>query len=192
MEEKNWPENIKYWSNISEKTAELAINQTESLLKETMATGQSIQDKAEKLTAFIITTFSALITYVLSHLEKWKDILHLTAIFSIIVLLMSLWHLYNNLRAYTIRNTGNDAEIYINNEFINNVDTAEEQFIQISLQVCKEYKDRTDINEASNLIRSTRNEKALKTILLGLIASPVLAFILDLLLSHHFLFGICL
>jgi hypothetical protein len=185
-EPKNWPENITYWNKITEKTAELVLKQTETLLTETLSTAQSIRDKADKLTALLIPLISALTIYVLSGLNKWNDILHLTAIISLLVLITSLGFLYLNLIAYTIRTPGSDPETLINNYLINKEDTAKEQFIQIALQLCIDYKFRMEKNNQANSIRSNRNQTALKIIVIGLTAAPVLAFIVHLFWEYYF------
>lgn len=191
MEEKRWPENIKNWHKISEKTAELAIMQSETFLKETMSTAQSIRDRADKLLTILIPSVSALIFYIISEGNKLTIILHLTAIISLIVLLLSLRYVFFNIKAYSIRTPGNNAESFINNYLIAEDDSEKDQYIQIALQISKEYNNRGEANKRHNEKHSKYNQIALKILVFGLISAPVLAIILNLFYANCFLLAPC-
>jgi hypothetical protein len=116
LQEKPWPENIDYWNKITEKSADLAIAQSDLLLKESLTTAQSLRDKAEKVITLLIPSISALIIYIITGLSNLIDIPHLTAIVTIILMMVSLASLFVNIKPYAISVPGNDAETILNND----------------------------------------------------------------------------
>lgn len=176
---KKWPETITYWYKISEKTVDLVVSQSERLLKETITAAQSLQDKSDKLTGLIVPAVSALVIYLCTQKGQWYDFLNLTAGFSVIVLLVSLCFLYFNINTYIIRPEGHNPDIYLNNVFISETDTPADQYLQIALQACKEYKEKIANNINFNYDYSNRYKAALKILMIGLPVSPILAIILN-------------
>jgi hypothetical protein len=184
---KEWPENITHWDKISIKTAELVIAQTQFVLNHSIETAKSIHEKADKLTALLLPSITAVSIYILSGLDKITDIAHLSGVVAFIVLVVSQAIIYFNITAYEIRIPGNHPETLINNNFINADDTEEEQFIQIALHICSENKSRTKVNDKKNGRDSHRNQVALKIAAIGLILSPLMGFILHLFLLRSLL-----
>ena len=186
-EEPEWPKSIIYWNKISDKSLQLALAQSETILKETVVTAQSIQDKTEKLISLLIPAITALLAYVLAHYKSITDTLVLSAVFTIYFIAIALYYLGLNFQPYKIQVPGEDAEIFINNQTIKNPDPDGYQYIRIGLQICKTYKERADKNEILNGTRSTRNKLALFVLVIGLPTSPILALLLHLLSTgYHF------
>jgi hypothetical protein len=187
MEERGWPSNILWWSKISEKSIEHAISQSETLLKETVQTGMSIRDRADKLFAILAPAIPALFVYILTGQNLAIDIMHLTAAAALLTMLLSFCVLLRNLKPYDINVAGDQAELFLNNELINNVDTEKEQFLRIALLICSNNKIRIESNELLNQKRSKRNQRAINILIIGLAASPLAALIVHLLYVHCFL-----
>jgi hypothetical protein len=185
MDAVEWPQNVTYWPNITEKTAELAMAQSEAMLRETIDAAQSIQEKSDKLLALIVTLSTPLFAYGLAHIENWQDTIVLTSLCCTIILIVGFCILFKNIKHYNISSTGNFADTFINNKFIKKTQNPTEQFLQIALQVCKDYKFRTEQNDTLNETRSRRNTKVLYCLVFGLLSSPILAFIFHLVFVYH-------
>ncbi|MCR8559294.1 hypothetical protein KXD93_16675 [Mucilaginibacter sp. BJC16-A38] len=184
--EEEWPKNVTWWNKIEPKTAELALHQTETELAETVKTAQSIQDRADKLLSLLTPAIFALLTYLVTLVDKPKGSLYLTAAILFLFLVAALVFVFLNIRPYTIRIPGNLAETYINDNFISNETKGDDQYLPILLQVCSDYKYRIGQNNLSNKTRSGRNLKAIKITMWGLFLSPILAITLHLLCVNCF------
>ncbi|NVM64172.1 hypothetical protein FHW88_002500 [Mucilaginibacter sp. SG538B] len=182
--QKYWPEDITHWDKISQKSAELTLAQTEKLLVHSIESAKSIRDKADKLTSLLVPVITGLGVYILTDLKKITDFQHFTAVCCLLTLLTAFILLFKNLTAYTIRIPGNNPETLINNNMINAEDSADEQYLQLILHICKENKVRSEKNDTLNLKMSARNQRALKITVIGLILSPTIGFLLDV-YAHH-------
>jgi hypothetical protein len=177
---REWPKDIVWWHKITDKSVDIAVQQTETYLKETVVSAQSIQDRADKLVGLLTPTLSAILVYLLSSTKSIIDILHITGATFLCFLVWAFFYLYRNITPYEVCVPGSYADQYINSETIGKDDEPHEQYLQIALAICSQNKSRAQLNDSNNKVRSKRNQKAITTVVIGLIFSPILS-----LLIHH-------
>src|ERR1700752_23090 len=120
METTPWKSDIKNWTNISEKTATLILNQSEAVLKETIETAKTITARAERFMAILIPICSILLIYFINNITSFGSFLHLTSFFCLLVVGTSLFFCVKNMFKYTISVTGELPKNLAKSEFIEN------------------------------------------------------------------------
>jgi len=185
MEENMLPEGLTYWDVVSEKSMDLAISQSETLLKETISTAQSIQDKSDRLTSVLVPLFSGILVYIITYTGNYNDTIVLTSIFSLGDIAIVLYYLYGNLIPYKINVAGANASEFLNDQVIKHDDT-KNQYLKIGMMVCNNIKIRVDRNIKTNDVRSNRVKSAVNVLFIGLPACPILGYLLHLLCVRYF------
>lgn len=182
----DWKTDIKDWTKIKEKTAKLMLEQSESVLKETLETAKSISTKAEKILTILIPITTALITYLFSKKPSdLFDFLPLTGLSCLPVLLISIGFSYSNFLKYEIAIPGEFPKKLVVSMFIDRDFSEDQQYVNMVLSICENIQRRIDINEVANTKRTTSNTRSIKTLGL-LILCPVFSYLLSLyLLQHH-------
>jgi len=180
------PNGLTWWNIVSKDGMDLAIRQSENLLKETVSTAQSIQDKSDKLTALFVPVFSALFVYIITYKGSLKDTILLIAVFAIANIAIVLVFLCRNLIPYKINVSGADANEFLNDGVIIKDENADYQFLKIGMMICNNNKIRVDKNDISNKLRSDRVANALIALFIGLPICPLLGYLLHLLSVNCF------
>jgi len=90
--ENEWKSDIVNWDKLTKDTALLMLNQSETLLKETIETAKLISSKANSLITILITAASTLLAYILTNINKNdKNAMLLgTAFLSFLVIALSI------------------------------------------------------------------------------------------------------
>lgn len=184
-EEKKWPEDLVWWNKISEKSADLALSQSEAYLLETTKTSQTIQDRTDKLIAILVPITSAILIYLLTGTHGIFDVVTLSALIFVIIITRAIVILIRNLRPYLINVNGEDADVFLNNETINETDSKEEQYIKLALLACNNNKIRASQNDETNQKRSQRNKEAVDTLIIAMIFSPLIGVLIHLLYQRY-------
>lgn len=180
---KDWKTDIKNWQKISEQTAKLMLEQSESVLKETTETAKGISARAERIISILIPITTALVAYLFSKsYSQLMDFLPLTAILCLTVAVASLVLSYINFEKYSIAIPGDYPDKIVRSVFIDNTYNEAEQYVNMILSICENIQRRISINEKCNAKRTRNNTMSLR-VLFGFILCPVLAYFL----SHVFL-----
>lgn len=189
----DWKTDIQNWKNISDNTAALMLEQSETLLKETVNTAESISLKAGKIISILVPAATALATYLFTIPQiNLTVFLHLTAFLCLTVIIASLFFCYRNFEKYTISTPGELPRNIVKSIYIDNKYSEHEQYINLVLNTCENIQRRINVNEELNKLRTNNNTISLR-ILLFLILCPLLSYLLTLFFQYwyilnHFLF----
>jgi len=178
-----WKSDIVYYNKITKESASLILDQTSSLLEETVDTAKRISLKAEKIITIVLPIASAILVYLINSIPKdGINILTLSAIFAFIVLCISLGYSYQNFKHYEIAVPGISPKTVLNSKFINTKFKEWEQYTNLVMVIGENIQDRIEVNDVLNTSRTRNNRIALK-FLFGIILCPFLAVVV-LLLYH--------
>lgn len=183
-EKEEWPQTINNWFKISKDTMNVGISESKSLLSETISAAQSIQDKSDKLIAIIIPIFTAIVVFFATEKKDTSILLNLICVFLALTTILCFYYLFPNIKTYEINPNGIRPTIFIDDSVLDLKQPDEEQFIRIGLQICREYLFRIDKNKEANFKRSSRYEKAIKVMVIGIPLSPLLAITVTF-FRHH-------
>ncbi len=132
----NCKTDIINWNKITEKTASLMLDQSETALKETIETAKLISSRVDKLISIQLPIATALIVYLFNNrISTITNFLPLTALLSLIIILISLFFCHKAFRKYDIAIPGEYPENIARSEFIDNDFDDNEQYINIVLSV---------------------------------------------------------
>lgn len=184
MEEKEWKTDIKNWTKISESTAKIMLDQSETSLKETIETAKVITAKADKLISLLFPAIIALVVYLGNNLLcNPINFLTITAFFSLIVLLISFKKAYNAFKQYKIEASGDYPSRIFRTELIDKDFTEKQQYINVVLSISENIQRKILFNKSCNAIRTSDNHISMDT-LKYLFFCPIVSF-LFLALCHH-------
>ena len=186
MENEKWKSDILNWTLISKETASLIINQSESLLKETIDTSKTITAKSEKLLSFQVPGGLATIVYFFNNYKVGDSFLLLTSILCFIVIFVSLCFSFKTFRKHIIYVTGEYPKNIATSKYIDCHLDEHQQYINLVLSICENTQNRIDANRLLSEKRSKSNEAAL-IVLVTVVLCPIAAqLILWLFPAMHF------
>ncbi len=177
------------WNKITEKTASLMLDQSETALKETIETAKLISSRVDKLISIQLPIATALIVYLFNNrISTITNFLPLTALLSLIIILISLFFCHKAFRKYDIAIPGEYPENIARSEFIDNDFDDNEQYINIVLSICENIQKRLNYNNKINRKRTANSTRAVYALSFLLIC-PILSYFLYLVLDEcHFSF----
>jgi hypothetical protein len=180
----DWRTNIQDWTKIKENTAKLMLDQCETALKETADTAKSITEKSEKILTILLPITTAVLAYLFSRTPAdLRNFIFLTAICALPVLLASIFFAYKNFVKYEVFIPGDFPSRIVQSVFIDNEYTADQQYVNLVLNICENIQRKIDINERTSKARSHHNVLAIRV--LGLIIlAPAAAFLISLFLPQ--------
>src|ERR1700722_7706756 len=143
----DWKSDIKDWDKITKETANLLLEQGETLLKETVLTAESISKRADRIVTILIPLSAALATYIFNNLSCIKNFLPLTALCCFVVILISLASVYGNFKNYKINVPGEYPKNIMTTTFINNSFNNHQQFINLTMSICENLQRRIAQND---------------------------------------------
>lgn len=180
----NWSSDIQNWTKISEKTGELILSQVEKSLSETIETSKQISSKADKILTILIPFITSIMIYLISVINgitKTDDLfkfLPITAVVSLIMLIVSMIYCYLNYKEYELSVTGYYPNRIAISDFIdNNSFSSMEQYTNMILWICENTQKKIEYNDWINSKRMRNNTLALTWLQL-IPLSPIISFIL--------------
>lgn len=186
MDSLRWSTDIKQWDKLTKDTAVLILNQSESLLRETVESAKIISAKADKLISILIPIESGIVIYILdSSKNKEFDFLSLTAILSFIVVGLSLFFAFKNFQQYNISVTGFHPNTTLISPFIDTDYLDGGQYINMVYNICENLQERITINLKLNAKRTFNNRIAIQLLFI-LPTCPILSYLFFLIREIRF------
>jgi len=167
------------WEDISKDSIDFIYSQSELLLKETLDTAKGIGLKADRIITILSPLTAALVIYILNNICHINEFLPLTALFSTIVLIVSIAFCYRNFQKYEIRVPGEYPKKLLLVENLIKIADEKKQYLNLVINECENFQDRIEQNDIDNAIRQKRNTVALKVLLFGLIPCPAVGYLLS-------------
>lgn len=157
-----WVTDVKKWDNLTKDTAALILDQSESLLADTVDTAKSISSKAEKLISILIPITSALVVYLVNSLKtEGFTVLNSSALLIIITLGFSTRFAYKNFTHYDIAVPGEYPNNILTSEYIDTPFINDGQYLNMVYNVCENIQARIEVNEILNKERSENNRRSI-------------------------------
>ena len=176
----SWHSDVVNWSDITEKTASLMIEQSSAVLKETVSTDILLSSRCDKLLTILLSSATGLMVYLNSvALSDIYKFLPMAAEISFIPILIGLIFCFKNLRKYTICVPGEEPKNIVTSKMLDTFKN-NNQYLNMAVCICENIQVRIDENRTLNNRRSKNNTIALY----ALITIPALCPVISLLLSR--------
>jgi purine-cytosine permease-like protein len=183
----NWKTDVKNWDKITNETASLILDQSETVLKETVETAKTISEKTDRLMSILLPIASAILIYLIRNIYTYKlNFLNISGGLIFCVICISLWYCYKNFRHYNIAIPGFPPKDILISKLIDNGFNESQQYINMIMTLCENIQDRIELNTTLNTSRSRNNRIALKWLFAIPVCPMVSAVFLFLCQGCHF------
>ena len=142
-----WETDIVKWNKISKETASFYVELAEKRLDETVETSKNISEKNDKLLTISITLITAILSYIINtnFITTTEKYFKVVLIIMLIFLSIQVYFLFKNIIQFKIGTKGEEPQFILLKKYIKDYNK-EEQFLNLSLQICETYQNKIKSN----------------------------------------------